>query len=152
MKRTHFTAFVLIMGYNYGYNKYEQDHQKYPERVIYASENMPPFALENWQKVENLPYVFGDFTWVAMDYMGEAGNIVPSADDVVVNFEISGNGEIAGAGSGSPDDMSSFQQPCKKSWQGKCLAIVRPKLKTGKITLTARAEGLESASIEITTK
>lgn len=335
------------VGYNYGYTKYERDNQKYPERVIYASESMPPYAWENWQKVEALPYVVGDFTWTAMDYLGEAGvglprlidavepggdmpanamgmfferdpwpvfndfqgdldlignpkapyyyrqvvwndspveilvhqpipegkmeitspwgfpdelkswtwpghenktfqvhvytrsplvklelngrvigeqslenessitatfevpyepgtliarsysmngaetgadtlittgdpaairlvadrsrikadrddlsyvmaevidsegNVVPFADGIWINFEIAGNGEIAGVGSGSPDDMSSFQQPRKRSWQGRCLAIVRPAGKAGRITLTAGADGLEGSTIAI---
>jgi beta-galactosidase len=80
------------------------------------------------------------------------GNVVPYADNIQVNFEISGNGEIAGVGSGSPTDMSSFQQPLKKSWQGRCLAIVRPKGDAGKIVVAARAEGLTEAVTEINTK
>jgi beta-galactosidase len=48
--------------------------------------------------------------------------------------------------------MSSFQQPHKKSWQGRCLAIVRPKGEAGKITLKAKAEGLLEASTEIITQ
>jgi beta-galactosidase len=345
----HMALFEAV-GYNYGYTKYEQDHQKFPERVIFASESMPPFALENWQKVEKLPYVFGDFTWTAMDYLGEAGvgiprlidtevmnrnpganvmglffareswpvfndfqgdldlignpkapyyyrhvvwreskiemlvhrpilqgkseiaspwgfpdelkswtwpgheneklqihvytrsklvrlelngkvvgeqkvdgessitatfevpyvagtltarcfdgkgteiasetikttgepatirlvadrseiradrndlsyvmveildaegNLVTNADEVLVSFEISGSGEIAGVGNGSPDDMSSFQQPRKKSWQGKCLAIIRPRGDAGIITLKATAEGLKEATINLTCK
>jgi beta-galactosidase len=88
-----------------------------------------------------------------MTYIIDAeGNIVLNADDVMVNFEIKGNGEIAGVGSGSPTDVSSFQQPHKKSWQGKCLAIIRPKVEAGKIVLTARAEGLKEAVIELVTK
>jgi len=334
-----------VVGYNYGYTKYEGDHEKYPERVMYASESMPMFSLENWQTVEDLPYVIGNFTWTALDYLGEAGvglprlidkstgssnwtanlsyffgpdswpifnnfqgdldlignpkppyyyqhvvwreskaeilvhspipegkmeivspwgfpdelkswnweghegerlqvhvytrsplvrlelngrvigeqtvddtksitatfevpyepgtltarcfdngletanqsisttgkpaairltpdrseiradrndlsyvmveiidaegNAVPSADDVTVNFEISGNGQLAGVGSGSPTDMSSFQQPRKKSWRGRCLVILRPQGEPGKILLAARAEGLKEATVGI---
>ncbi|OFY59779.1 MAG: hypothetical protein A2V50_02485, partial [Bacteroidetes bacterium RBG_19FT_COMBO_42_10] len=66
-------ALLDVVGYNYQYLKYEGDHEKYPERVMYASESMPMFSFENWQTVEKLPYVFGNFTWTAMDYLGEAG-------------------------------------------------------------------------------
>jgi len=78
--------------------------------------------------------------------------VVPYADNILVNFKISGNGEIAGTGSGSPTDMSSFQQPRKKSWQGRCLAIVRPRGEAGKIVLTATADGLKEAITEIVTE
>jgi len=343
-------ALLDVVGYNYAYAIYQEDHKKHPERIMYASEFMPPKSLENWQAVETLPYIIGNFSWSAMDYLGEAGTGVPRlvditpsaagsnpmaqmmqffskdswpmfinfqgdldivgnpkvpyyyqhvvwreqkmamfvhmpipegkreitspwgfpdelkswsweghkgekmqvhvytrsklvklelngklvgeqavddrksitatfevpyepgtltarafdngietasesistvgkpaaiklttdrstiradrndlsyvmaeivdadgkevpyADNVLVNFEISGNGEIAGVGSGSPTDMSSFQKPVKKSWQGRCLAIVRPKGEAGKIVLTARAEGLKEAVAEIVTQ
>jgi beta-galactosidase len=336
-----------VVGYNYSYMVYEQDHAEHPDRVLYGSETHAPVSLENWQQAERHPYVIGGFTWTAMDYLGEAGiglsrlvtadqlknmgpglavlglffnqeswpvfnafcgdidlignpkapfyyqqvvwrnskaemlvhrpvpegllemtspwgfpdelkswswnghegeklqvhvytrsqqvklelngkvvgeqavddnhsitatfevpyepgtltarcfdngaetasetirtagnpaairlspdrsfiradrndlsfvmveitddqgNLVPYADDVVVNFEITGNGEIAGAGNGDPADMSSFQMPRKKTWQGRCLAIVRPLGDAGKIQLTASAEGLKEATVEI---
>lgn len=352
-------AMLDVIGYNYGHNRYEPDHIKYPKRIGYTSESNPPLCLENWNKIEALPYAIGNFVWTAMDYMGESGtgvprlvdikpgetvidprqeiptreiipalmmffqreswpmfinfqgdldiignpkvpyyyqqivwrelkssmfvhkpipegkrevvsrwgfpdelkswnwtghegekiqvhvytrselvklelngksvgeqtvdgiksitarfevpyekgtltarcydngietssetirtvgkpasirlsadrstikadrndlsyvmveildaegNVIPDDDKTLVNFEISGNGEIAGVGSGSPTDMSSFQQPSKKSWQGKCLAIVRPKGAPGKIMMTATAEGLKEGVIEIITE
>ena len=92
-----------------------------------------------------------DLSYVMVEILDAEGNVIPDDDKTLVNFEISGNGEIAGVGSGSPTDMSSFQQPRKKSWQGKCLVIIRPKGEAGKIVLSARAEGLKEALIEITT-
>jgi beta-galactosidase len=348
-KQAPHMALLDIVGYNYGFERYKADHEKYPDRIMFASESMPPLSFQNWQTVEEMPWVIGNFTWTAMDYLGEAGvglprlidipagkpgagsnpmavmgqffspdswpifndfqgdldlignpktpyyyqhvvwreskveilvhrpipagkmeivspwgfpdelkswsweghegekiqvhvytrsklvklelngkpvgeqavddsksitatfevpyepgtltarcfdngvetasetiktvgkpamirltadrsvikasrndlsfvmaeildnegNVVPYADDIMVNFEISGNGEIAGVGSGSPTDMSSFQQPCKKTWQGRCLVIVRPKGEAGKVLLTARAEGLKEAVAEI---
>ncbi|MFD2935113.1 glycoside hydrolase family 2 TIM barrel-domain containing protein [Spirosoma flavum] len=62
-----------VAGYNYADSKYEGDHEKFPDRVMYASEYFPPKGLENWLKVEALPYVIGTFSWTAMDYLGEAG-------------------------------------------------------------------------------
>lgn len=57
--------------------------------------------------------------------------------------------KIAGVGSGDPRDMSSLQQPRKKSYQGICLAIIRPETTPGKIRLRATAEGLKDASVVI---
>jgi beta-galactosidase len=350
-RATHM-ALLDVVGYNYAFAKYEADHKKYPDRIMFATESMPPLSFENWQKAEELPYVLGNFSWTAMDYLGESGtgmprlidiepdgkggqsnsmaqiflffnfnswpmfnnfqgdldlignpktpyfyqhvvwreskiamlvhrpippgkkeivspwgfpdelkswsweghegkkmqvhvytrsklvklelngkpvgeqavddsksitatfevpyepgtlvarcfdngaetasetiktvgkpamirlsadrpviktdrndlsyvmaeildsegNLVPYADDIPVNFEISGNGEIAGVGSGSPTDMSSFQQPHKKSWQGRCLAIIRPNGEAGKIILKASAEGLKESVTEIVTQ
>jgi len=36
-------------------------------------ESYPLEAFENWQQVEQHPYVIGDFVWTAMDYLGETG-------------------------------------------------------------------------------
>jgi len=211
-----------------------------------GTETNPPFALENYQLVEKLPYVIGYFVWTATDNIGEAGvgmpqlrdtGVVnnqrpsnapagtrpagrqgapapnftgPPADmpgipganrpsaaaapgggffrretwpvytnyqgdidlignrkvpsyyqyvvwrkskvDIVVNFEVTGNGKVAGVGSGNPRDMSSFQQPGKKAYQGICLAIIRPETTAGKIIVSATAEGLKEASRVITAK
>jgi beta-galactosidase len=37
-----------------------------PGRIMYASEFMPPRSFENWQTVEDLPYVIGNFSWTAI--------------------------------------------------------------------------------------
>ena len=338
-----------VVGYNYMYKRYEEDHIKYPNRVMVATEFMPLYALDNWKMVEKLPYVIGNFAWVVMDYLGEAGvglsrlvpdvpakekqigdgfgvffnrdpwpifndyqgdidlignmkpryshqlvvwrkspvemlihrpipagmkeivspwgwpdelkswswsghekeklqvhvytrsklvklelngkvigeqavdgensitatfevpyepgtlvarcydngketasqtiktvgaaaairltadrsvirasrndlayiktevvdadgNVIPSADDVKVKFEISGQGKLAGVGNGSPTDLASFQQPERKTYMGVCLAIVRPETTPGKINIKATAEGLKACNLEITVK
>ncbi len=67
-----FTA-LDVAGYNYLPEKYEGDHARHPDRVMYGSESFPKDAYDYWQAVEKHPYVIGDFVWTAMDYLGEAG-------------------------------------------------------------------------------
>ncbi|MBT6004566.1 MAG: glycoside hydrolase family 2 protein, partial [Prolixibacteraceae bacterium] len=62
-----------VHGYNYYWQKYNSDHEKYPERIIVGTESFPKEAFENWQLVEKYPYVIGDFVWTGMDYLGESG-------------------------------------------------------------------------------
>lgn len=62
-----------IGGYNYQFLNYEADHQLYPERMMYGSESVPQHAWENWELVKRHKYVFGDFVWTGMDYIGESG-------------------------------------------------------------------------------
>lgn len=62
-----------VSGYNYMWRFFEEEHAKNPERVMYSSESVATEASENWDKVEKLPYVVGDFVWTAMDYLGESG-------------------------------------------------------------------------------
>lgn len=68
-----FTNGLDIVGYNYMEDKYPLDHEMYPDRVILGSENYPKEIGFRWPMVESAPYVIGDFTWTAFDYIGEAG-------------------------------------------------------------------------------
>jgi beta-galactosidase len=328
--------YLDIGGYNYMPGNYEKDHERFPNRVMFGSESYPKQALLYWQKVEELPYVIGDFVWTAMDYLGEAGighalmnnestaglfmpwpyfnawcgdldlcgfkkapsfyrdvvwrrseleilvhepmaegqverisswgwpnevkswnwaghegkplqvNVYSRCDqlrlelngatigeqsvsertqltatfhvpyesgelkaygikngkvvaetmlrtsgapkalkltadrstiraarndlsyvtvEVVdenglvvpngaypVHFSISGAGELAAVGSGTPNDAASFQQPLRTTWRGRCLAILRPKGDAGSITLKAEADGLEAATVVVETR
>ena len=62
-----------VVGYNYLEGKYEQDHEMFPERVILGSENYPKEIGIHWPMIEKTPWIIGDFTWTAWDYIGEAG-------------------------------------------------------------------------------
>lgn len=82
-----FTNGLDIVGYNYMEDKYTTDHELYPERIILGSENFPKEIGKRWPMVENTPYVLGDFTWTAWDYIGEAGigkAISVEADDPIL--------------------------------------------------------------------
>ena len=68
-----FTNGLDIVGYNYMEDIYERDHEMFPNRVILGSENFPQEIGFRWPLVERLPYVIGEFTWTAWDYIGEAG-------------------------------------------------------------------------------
>ena len=62
-----------IIGYNYMWRFYEEEHTKFPQKVMYGSESVATEASRNWDKVERLSYVIGDFIWTAQDYLGESG-------------------------------------------------------------------------------
>lgn len=93
-----------------------------------------------------------DLSYVRAEIIDSKGTIVPDADNIIVNFEVTGTGKVAGVGSGDPRDVSSFQQPKKKTYEGICLAVIRPETTPGKITVRATAEGLKESSLVITTK
>jgi hypothetical protein len=59
-----------LAGYNYQEFRYADDHAKYPQRVIYGSEN--GMSHENWLAVAEHDYVCGQFLWTGIDYLGEA--------------------------------------------------------------------------------
>ena len=66
-------TYLDVGGYNYQLSEYENDHAKYPERVMMGTESFPNQAFQNWQAVEKNSYVLGDFVWTAIDYLGESG-------------------------------------------------------------------------------
>ena len=60
-----------IVGYNYQEYRYPDDHKKYPQRVIYGSEN--GMGKQAWDAVDSNKYISAQFLWTGIDYMGEAG-------------------------------------------------------------------------------
>ncbi|WP_321332244.1 glycoside hydrolase family 2 TIM barrel-domain containing protein [uncultured Bacteroides sp.] len=62
-----------ICGYNYMWREYENDHRKFPQRIMFGSESTAGEAAVNWDLVEKHPFIIGDFVWTALDYLGEAG-------------------------------------------------------------------------------
>jgi hypothetical protein len=59
------------VGYNYTEYRYKMDHEKYPKRVLYGSENR--HDIQAWKSVANNDFIFGQFLWTGADYMGESG-------------------------------------------------------------------------------
>jgi beta-galactosidase len=66
-------ASLDVSGYNYEWREYENDHKKYPDRIMAGTESFPIEAFENWQQVKKDSWVIGDFVWTGMDYLGESG-------------------------------------------------------------------------------
>ena len=68
---TEYPGALDITGYNYTESKYKSDHEKYPNRVIYGSEN--GHDLPAWLAVKDNKHIFGQFLWTGIDYLGESG-------------------------------------------------------------------------------
>ncbi len=64
-----------VVGYNYTEGNYQKDHEKYPDRVIYGSENRSDFHA--WKAVRDNEFISGQFIWTGIDYLGES-NAWPS--------------------------------------------------------------------------
>jgi beta-galactosidase/beta-glucuronidase len=62
---------IDVVGYNYTESRYKEDHLKYPNRVIYGSENR--HDLPAWRAVSENEHIFGQFLWTGIDYLGESG-------------------------------------------------------------------------------
>jgi beta-galactosidase/beta-glucuronidase len=60
-----------VVGYNYQEYRYPDDHKKYPNRIIYGSEN--GMQQQAWNAVDSNEYISGQYLWTGIDYLGEAG-------------------------------------------------------------------------------
>lgn len=68
---TEYPGNIDIAGYNYTESMYDSDHKKYPNRVIYGSENRHDY--DAWLAVKSNEHIFGQFLWTGIDYLGESG-------------------------------------------------------------------------------
>ena len=102
----HMDLFDLI-GYNYAYKRYEEDHIKYPDRVMVGTETNPPLALENYKMVKKHPYVIGYFVWTATDNLGEAG-VRHCPQSKGHGSRITSQTQVAGKGFFSRDSWPAF--------------------------------------------
>lgn len=67
--RTGFADVLDISGYNYRERFYEEDHKRFPARVIFGSENGHDPAA--WYAVRDNDYICGQFLWTGIDFLGE---------------------------------------------------------------------------------
>lgn len=81
--QTHFAGVVDVIGYNYLEARMISEKQKYPERIVLVSEELPYFRgeegrirsytpLNPWELVAKHDFVVGGFIWSGVDYLGEA--------------------------------------------------------------------------------
>jgi hypothetical protein len=68
---TLYPSSIDVVGYNYTESRYDTDHKKYPQRIIYGSENR--HDLPAWKAVRDNEHIFGQFLWTGIDYLGESG-------------------------------------------------------------------------------
>jgi len=92
-----------------------------------------------------------DLSFVTVKIVDANGTIVPNADNLV-NFQLSGEGSIAGVDNGNQISHESFKANHRKAFKGLALAIIQAKEKGGRITLKATSDGLAPASVVIEAK
>jgi beta-galactosidase len=89
--------------------------------------------------------VEGDIVLVDIDLEDADGTRQP-ASDRPVTIELEGPAELRALGSARPDGDGDFLEDSCTTYEGHALAAVRP-TGPGSITVTARAEGLEAATL-----
>lgn len=84
---TEYPGALDVVGYNYTENRYAEDHKKYPNRILYGSENGHSF--DAWTAVRDNEYIIGQFLWTGIDYLGEA-RAYPSRGSAAGLLDIAG--------------------------------------------------------------
>jgi beta-galactosidase len=89
-----------------------------------------------------------DLSFITVTITDKEGVPVPDADNLI-KFELDGAMTIAGVDNGCQTSMEPFKADHRKAFNGKCLVILQSSGKDGATTLTATAEGLKTASVEV---
>ena len=91
-----------------------------------------------------------DLAYITVDITDKDGNIVPDADNNV-KFTVEGDGKLIGVDNGKQDDHQSYQDNNRDAFSGSLVAIVQSTKTAGEFTVTASADGLESAAVTVKT-
>jgi beta-galactosidase len=91
-----------------------------------------------------------DLAFVKVE-IADANNVVRKDAATPVRYFLDGPGEIAGVGSGDLTSTEPYNARTRNTYQGRALVVIRTTNDPGDLKLTATAEGLEPATIAITT-
>ncbi len=93
-----------------------------------------------------------DISFITLRVEDKAGATVPRSNNLI-NFTVSGPGEIVATDNGDATDLSAFPTPDRKAFNGLAMVIVKAKRgQSGSITVTASADGLETARTKLKLK
>jgi beta-galactosidase len=109
----------------------------------------PPAALRARVDRAEIRSGIRDVAHVTIEVVDADGVVVPTAD-ALVHFTVQGAGRLLAVGNGDPADHSSYQASERRAFHGLLLAMIQSGDATGKVRVTARADGLEPATVDIT--
>ncbi len=116
------------------------------EQVLHTTGNPSQLALRADRT--HIRASRNDLSYVMIELQDNAGNAIE--DGVAeIHFSVKGQGELAAVGSANPHEMASYHLPHRRTFHGRCLAILRPTGEKGSITLEARGENLGSGAVTI---
>ena len=87
-----------------------------------------------------------DVSLVTVKIVDAQGRVVPTASNLV-EFSVTGAGQLLGVGNGDPACHESDKANQRSAFNGLCLAIIQAGLTNGAITLKAESTGLNPATL-----
>lgn len=89
-----------------------------------------------------------DLSYITVELLDGNGIRNPKAEQLV-KFEINGPAVIEAVGNANPMSVESYTLPQRKTWQGRCLVIVRTTGQKGNVTLKASVAGMEQEQLTL---
>jgi len=89
-----------------------------------------------------------DLSYITAELTDAKGVRNPRAENLI-KFEVEGPGTIVGVGNANPISLESYQLPQRKTWQGRCLVVIKSEPKQGEIVLKASSDSLKPANIVV---
>jgi beta-galactosidase len=90
-----------------------------------------------------------DVMLVTAQLRDASGRTVPLADTPVTFAIDSGDARLLGTGNGDPSDHTPDASPTRRTFHGRCLAVLRTGTHAGPVTLTASAPGLSPGTLRL---
>lgn len=107
-----------------------------------------PYALELIPARESITADGKDLLYVTVRIVDKDGNLCP-LDSRKVRFDVSGAGSFRAVANGDPTCLELFHIPEMSAFGGMLTAIVQSTERSGRITLTASADGLRDGVLRI---
>ena len=108
----------------------------------------PPAAVKVTPDRKTIQANRRDVVHLETDIVDAEGTRVPEADHKIA-FEIDGPAELIGVENGDVLDLSPHKVPYRRTFKGKCLAMVQATDERGLINITARMDGLKPAVLQM---
>jgi beta-galactosidase len=90
-----------------------------------------------------------DLSFVTLSIVDRDGRIVPRSKNLI-RFDVQGPGEIIATDNGDPTDFTVFSSKDRRAFNGLALVIVKARRgRAGKITITAKSEGVKEATVVV---
>jgi beta-galactosidase len=111
-----------------------------PARLVFTADKSSTPLTPDWN----------DARYATATLVDEAGTRIPDSS-TVIHFSTSGPASVIAVDNGNFMDHDPFQAKQRKLYQGNALAILRATGSTGKVTVTATADGVPLATLTLDT-
>jgi beta-galactosidase len=128
---------------------YNKAGEKVDEKVVRTAGK--PYAIQAEVNKKVLGADGKDLAYITLKVVDKDGNLCPH-DQRSLSFSVKGAGTFRAVANGDPTSLELFHVLKMKAFNGMLTAIVQAGEQKGKILFEAKANGLKSAIIELTTE